>query len=339
VCVVSTDLLRHLDTVFLTPLLYGKYGVAMFFAISGFCIHASHRQAANRSWHTFAVKRFGRLYPAYLVALLTFFFFWPWKPFTLADREDRFQFITHLTLVHNLDDATIYGINVSWWSIAIEVQLYVIYPLLCLIAERVGWARATALAIGIELSIQLAKVVTYSIMGHPPPLFITGSPFAYWGSWTLGALIADHFLDSQASPIARLPFAAAVCVGLLCGAFKPAHGFAFFAFALATGIAMERLFAGRWLPPQGPVPNRIRKHLSQLGKVSYSFYLFHQPILNLTLGVLAMVLPHIVVSPPLRVFAACLWYPVIFSLSSTLHRFVEVPSASLFGTISRKPIP
>ena len=67
------------------PLNYGGTRVAMFFVLSGFCIHLSHRRARQPTWNSFANRRFFRIFPPYLVALCLFLFVWPWG--TVATRE------------------------------------------------------------------------------------------------------------------------------------------------------------------------------------------------------------------------------------------------------------
>lgn len=60
--------------VVLFPLSLGGLGVAIFFAVSGFCIHLSHLRNREKGWTYFFYRRFFRIYPAYLVAILIFFF-------------------------------------------------------------------------------------------------------------------------------------------------------------------------------------------------------------------------------------------------------------------------
>lgn len=328
VCRVSKDLLFSIDTVFLAPFLYGKYGVAMFFAISGFCIHMSHRRAADPSWGPFAVRRFFRIYPAYLLAVLSIFF-WPWTTLSLANPADAYQFWMHLGLVHNFDRATFYAVNTAWWSIAIEVQLYAVYPLLCQLAARAGWRRAVLGAAAVELGIQVIRLASQALTGTELPSYIVASPFAYWGSWAVGALVAEHFLAGTRSPIAGLRFDLVLLAGLVCGAVKPLYGFAFFAFALATAVAMERLFAGAWRPPTTAVARLAGAHLRLLGKASYSFYLFHGPVVAATGPILAALLPDVSLPPVARFMVACAAYPAALVLACVIYRVVEVPFMEL----------
>lgn len=328
VCPISTALLLDIDTVFLAPIVYGKYGVAMFFAISGFCIHMSHRRAARKSWLHFAGQRFFRIYPPYLLALLAACFL-PGSRFSLSNLDESYQFLMHLGLVHNLDAKTLYGISFPFWSIAIEAQLYAVYPLLCWFAARHGWQPATLVAIGVELTLQIAGFAWKTLTGNDLPAVAMASPFAFWGSWAIGALIAEHFIAGTRSPFARMRFDAVLAAALILGAVPPLSGFAFFAFALATGIAMQRLFDASWALPTNGMARWLGAPLALLGTVSYSFYLFHGGIVH-TVGrfwVPAFLGPS--AAPALRFLATITCFPLVMLLSYALYRVVEVPSVRL----------
>ncbi|HXC36779.1 MAG TPA: acyltransferase family protein, partial [Candidatus Acidoferrales bacterium] len=46
----------------LLPFSYGGMGVAIFFVVSGFCIHLSFQQQ-GKEWRSFWIRRFWRIYP------------------------------------------------------------------------------------------------------------------------------------------------------------------------------------------------------------------------------------------------------------------------------------
>src|SRR5579863_4992242 len=49
----------------LLPLNIGWIGVPIFFVVSGFCIHVSFQQQGCE-WRSFFIRRFFRIYPAYI---------------------------------------------------------------------------------------------------------------------------------------------------------------------------------------------------------------------------------------------------------------------------------
>lgn len=80
---------------------------------------------------------------------------------------------------------------------------------------------------------------------------------------------------------------------------------------------------------RGSVMAACWAHLSFLGVVSYSFYLFHQPIIGLTPIILDTAFPQTIIHPLIK-FAICMgWYPVILIFSLMIHRLIEQPSIAL----------
>src|SRR5579859_2460318 len=63
--------------IILFPGHLGWVALPIFFVVSGFCIHLSFCQSAQPSLKKFYVRRFFRIYPAYLVALLIFAIVFP----------------------------------------------------------------------------------------------------------------------------------------------------------------------------------------------------------------------------------------------------------------------
>lgn len=313
------------------PAQWGWAGVAAFFVVSGFCIHLNHRHWQEKGWKAFALRRFFRIYPPYFVALVIFrsvllirtgligMHEGGWTGFTDAG----YQMVAHVFLVHNFDAHFYYRINPVFWSIAIEVQLYVLYPVLLLIATRYGWGRALAITAVIELSLRgIQSGLAIFSAESELPYFISGSPFFYWFSWTIGAALAEAWLEGD-----KLPFRNGwgwiwPLLFIVSFFFRPLYdGFSFTFAALATVSLMANLLGRR--PTASP--SVLQEHISSTGLVSYSAYLIHFPLLSLVPMALARVSSHPV--PHLFVFALCLlaWFP-IYALSCFLYEYVEQPS-------------
>jgi peptidoglycan/LPS O-acetylase OafA/YrhL len=116
-----------------------------------------------------------------------------------------------------------------------------------------------------------------------------------------------------------------IVVGFVLPLFRPAAPFAFPVFSLLAAVAMERLMTGKWSLPESRIFKPVWSHLCFLGVVSYSFYLFHQPIVRLTGRVLAALFPAAVISPALKLLICLGWYPIVLALSYALYRLVEQP--------------
>jgi peptidoglycan/LPS O-acetylase OafA/YrhL len=309
----------------LYPLTYGPVGVAMFFVVSGFCIHMSHARSSTHSWGEFARKRFFRIYPPYLLALLVFYFMWPFRTYSLSSSSMQYQLFTHLFEVHNLSRDTFFGINGSFWSIAVEIQLYMIYPIMLFLVWKFGWRYGLLIVAIAELIIRASQSI-----GIPLPDAVIGSPFAFWFSWSIGAFLAQRFLEKKPSPLLKLRFDVLLVLALLLPFFRPTEPYMFIATALLTGIAIEKYAYGFWQIPKGKYLTPLIRHLSFLGVVSYSFYLIHQPILLLIrrLPVTFYSLP-LNVSPHSRFILCIVLYPLLLILACPMYRYVEMPSAKL----------
>jgi peptidoglycan/LPS O-acetylase OafA/YrhL len=80
---------------------------------------------------------------------------------------------------------------------------------------------------------------------------------------------------------------------------------------------------------KGGIVGACWSHLSFLGVVNYSFYLFHQPIIGLAGRALDKVFPETLVHP-LILFAICIVsYPIILILSTIIYKWIEQPSIAL----------
>jgi peptidoglycan/LPS O-acetylase OafA/YrhL len=322
----------------LYPLTYGSAGVAIFFVVSGFCIHLSYQRNKDKGWFFFFNRRFFRIYPPYLLSVFVFFFLWPWGDFDVNSLERIAQLGSHVLSIHNLDDRYFFGINPSFWSIAVEIQLYLIYPLLILLISRFGWRKSLIIVGVMEVAIRLSAVVSAIYSTEGLPRFLTASPFAYWLSWSLGAYLAECFLEGRTSRLFAARFEIIAVISFLIPLFKPTEPFMFLSFSWLTAIAIDRMISGRWslAVVNGGIVGACWTHLHLLGSVSYSFYLFHQPIIGLTNRGLRLVFPSTFVDP-LLLFALCVaWYPFIFFLSLSIHRLIEQPSIILGKVIWEK---
>ncbi|MEI9999405.1 MAG: acyltransferase [Verrucomicrobiota bacterium] len=143
------DFHQPASALVLIPFMWGWVGVAIFFVVSGFCIQLSHQRSGERGYGTFYTRRFFRIYPPYLLAVLIYALLVPGfsLPFDAADRFISLGDLgTHLALVHNFINRYAYGIAAPLWSVAVEVQLYLLYPLLLALVGRLGWTRTLWLA-------------------------------------------------------------------------------------------------------------------------------------------------------------------------------------------------
>ena len=312
----------------LLPLTLGWAGVSIFFVVSGFCIHLSF--ARNPNWRTFGIRRFFRIYPPYFVAVLLFALLVPWTRIPY-DRFGLAQLGTHLALIHNYDPHFFVGINGSFWSLAVEAQLYLLYPVLLSLVARLGWNRSLIYIAALEIGLRTLSSVILCTASEPLPLLLTGLPFSYWYSWSIGAAVADAHLRGRPIPFAN--HSLLVWSGLaICSNFlKPFAHFSFLLFAISTATAIARLLRREHMSIRLPAffPKSLNKSLNAVGLWSYSIYLIHAPFLVLVPWIARKFfgLHH---SQSLVIFALCLcfWFPII-GLSALWYRAFELPSIAL----------
>lgn len=299
------------------PVAFGWSGVAVFFAVSGFCIHLSAERSTGAKWESFFIRRFFRIYPPYLLAVCFFAFVFPSTRYGEATLGHAAQVGSHLLLAHNFHTRLVCGINPSFWSIAVEVQLYLLYPLLLLGVKRWGWARTLLAAGAIEGTLRLCDYLwTF-------PCYVNTSPFYYWLSWAAGAKLADDHVHGQPLFLSRLPwqpFAALTAFAFFC---RPLEAFSFLLVALTT----VRLLGASLAAPAGSAPPSLSaRALSGLGAISYSLYLLHQPLLSSAAQAVKGAFPPGAVHPLLLFAGGLLLCVPITALAWLFYRAVEQPS-------------
>jgi len=301
------------------PVAWGSAGVSIFFVISGYCIHRNPaaRLAADPSYRLdapiFWARRFARIYPVLFAALLLTLAFdsislsLPPVNHKILSIGPKAFLISLFSLQGLL--AHPYGSNGALWTLSIEVQFYVVYPLLFAARRRFGMPAVMAViaALNVISGYLLEPVWIY---------FFT----SYWFSWTLGAYLAerrvaaaDLALTQRQTLCWRL---AAVALAMLgCAIFNySVYIGQYIAFQLwALGFAC---FMRTTLKPDG-VPlahsSLLMRGLARCGLFSYSLYVIHLPIFICLQSIFFRSALQLSILPtfafmPVAIGAACLFY-------------------------------
>ena len=324
------------------PLTLGSLGVSLFFVISGFCIHLSFLTSREKGFYAFFVRRFFRIYPTYIVVLAATLVLRQLQNAlgVTSDLDVSYQnIISHAILCHNFTTDYFFGINPSLWSIAVEMQLYALYPILFLLLKYLGsWDRVVCFTVILE--VVLRAIMAYdSVQGSSSEIQrLVQWPFTYWGSWALGTKVAqDMFMKTSPSTDSNIFDSKWISYFLilsvvLCDWFRPASYFQFLFFAMLAYLWLRRLVWSNALDKTSQdKASWFYKRMSLMGVVSYSFYLIHQPILDFL-----WLLPG---HPVYRLSLAVVLLPVVVAISYFTYKAIELPTNSWGKNYTRSKQP
>ena len=305
----------------LLPLKFGAIGVSIFFAVSGFCIHYFYRDL--KSIDLFYIRRFLRILPPYWFLLVVVSLL-PFVGKELFGISLGVQFISHLLLIHNFWEGTLYGIAPAWWTIAVEIQLYMLYPFVLYMSKRFGWGVTLLLLGSLELSLR-AYSENAILFGYDRlPNWLSGSPLFFWFSWTLGAWAADRRAHSRLCTMRPVHHFTLALLFLVCAFFRPLAAFNFTLVSFWTAI----LLSSGTTYPRKAIWFRL---LSGVGIISYSLYLVSDTVLLNTLTLFDGLFR----SKPLVFLILLMSFGPAYLLAKYIYSKVEKPSQEIGRRIYR----
>jgi len=306
-------------------LLYGHMAVAIFIVVSGFSLAlAPMRRGGTLSGGVsrFLSRRAWRILPAYWAALILSVL----VTAVLLRPELGSGAIGKTLAVHGLllqDFVGSESPNGAFWSIAIEWQIYFLFPLILLLGRRTSMGMAVLMTL-------VAVLVAHAAAGLGGPLDkIEGFLPQFLALFALGAFAVWPAGGDRAVKLRR-PLAAVALVALgsfvLLAEIQGSEWIVaqFFWMDLLFGLGVAALLAlmhgGALAPARRVLASRLALWL---GLFSYSIYLIHAPILA--------VLKKYVFAPmdlsPLATFGMTLvlGLPVILGLTYGFHLVFEAP--------------
>jgi peptidoglycan/LPS O-acetylase OafA/YrhL len=255
--------------------IYGRFAVVVFIVLSGFSLALS---PSRRRWRLDGVSRFAyrrarRILPAYWAALaFSLTVAWLIVPPPGQGVPHAKSVLVNGLLVQNIVGAP--SPNRSFWSMAVEAQLYIVFPLLLLMVRRFGPV--------VMVAVVTLVVATVGILG-PHDTFVVQSPpdlAALFAVGILSAGIVGASATRRAWPWPWLALAAAAPVFATIwwqgSVWTLDH---LFWVDLALGPAVACLLAGLATGRSAPLLRLLEtRPIRSLGLCSYSLYLTHGPI-------------------------------------------------------------
>ncbi|WP_266171305.1 acyltransferase family protein [Dyella subtropica] len=294
--------------------LYGVFGVAVFFLISGFVIPISLR---NISTGQFLTRRFFRIYPVYWFCLLIsiamyFICSWYWST-PLSDRISMPFLAKNLPLVHSA--AGLPSLDFVSWSLAVELKFYVVFALLSLAGKNAH----QVMMLSISILTLCCVVAFFSTHGLNSESFISYavSDMKYITFMFLGCLFYYVLYRELSAKVALgygiIIYALFVTINSfyetgLYGALTKNYTYALMLFSLC--YLLRKRF-------------KENKLIDFLADISFPLYLIHSMI-----GYVAM--PILISKGISFTFAWMISLGLTIFLAFLVHRYVEIP-ANKFG--------
>lgn len=305
----------------------GPSAVLIFFVLSGFVLTLSLRE--GEAYWLFVAKRFIRIYPPYLAsAILAIILIAtvPLSPVGLSHWFDEFsgfrlspdRVFGHLLM---FGSPKYEAVNSVSWSLVHEMRISVIFPILVFVVRRSTWKALTVLAM-ISITSRLladqegAMVASYLMTGYYAVLFSAGIAIA------LNFAALENWFGLR-KPSTKVTLFLLILV-LLAIPVQIAGG-KLAVFTVGLGACGLVFLCAAYVPLVKFLHNAV---LLFLGRISYSLYLIHWPIM---LGLIHTLYGK-VSTPPLLIGGTLL----IFGSATLLNWLVEKPSQWISHTLTNR---
>ncbi len=297
----------------------GHNGVQLFFVLSGFILclpfaqqYINHGKKVNLK--KYYLRRVTRLEPPYFIAIISLFFA-AWAmglydlPFLLKSMFASLIYMHDILLRHSP------YLTVVAWSLEIEIQFYILAPLLFKVLKLAPVFRRLILALAIIGIISLQHIYPASI----------STLYSYAQYFFSGILLADLYVSGAGNTSLNKSYIAIAGILLLAalllmpyvtGYFGmllfPAVIIAFYMIVLKNDI-LKKVFSYKFIPV--------------IGGMCYSIYLLHYPIISMFGRVTMKLKVTDYYLPNLFIQIALLMVPVLL-LSGVYYYYIERPFMS-----------
>jgi peptidoglycan/LPS O-acetylase OafA/YrhL len=261
----------------------GQFPVMVFLMLSGFCLYYPYvKKSRDRpefsGFRAYLSRRAMRIAPPYLwagafclvIAAVPQLQVGRWKEVGTLDPK---VILSHLLFVHNLIPSHAAKIDYPMWSIGLEWQLYLLFPLMVW-----GFRRSSGVVV-ITVALVVAAAIHATRHRLPEALgaALHDGPFAYLEIFGAGMLAASLTVRGQkVGP--NWILGCVVVGGMTIVRFGSGNGLVHNVATSAAAFCVLLLAAD----PDGPVSRALSMDsVARVGLFSYSIYLVHAPLLHL----------------------------------------------------------
>ncbi len=311
-------------------LVSGRFAVVLFFVLSGFVLALPYRAGKAQAYRQYFIRRMCRIYLPFVVAVgmaavLASIFSSPQPEWAQGETDWSFMVSPGLVASHMLMQGVGMGsisLNPPIWSLIYEIRISLFFPLLVWVALRLPlWSAGAVFGLGFVA----AKLF----------VMMDGQANFYVGQSGAGALLLTLYYV----PFFYLGAKAALCRDVIIRQLQRVpvwgHGVIFGVFFLLPARLVEAHFTvndvyfgvfALYLIFSVQVLGAVDALLMRraplwLGKVSFSLYLTHLPVLLAMLYGLHGLLPEGVI--------VALALPVMLGVAEVFHRQVESRAQAL----------
>jgi len=306
------------------PAYCGHFGVNLFFVISGFILalpfarRAFNGQAAP-DLKSYYLRRVTRIEPPYLLSLIVIFLI-HWKQWGSGYGPRLVpNLIASLFYSHGLVYGRESAINGVAWSLEIEIQFYLVTPLLVRLFRLRNVAARRSLIVALIVGFGLlSQWVIYPSGSARLPLTLLN--FAHY--FLTGFLLVDFYLTGRLRAADKRP---AWDLATLAGAaaiFATLSRFGQFYYLLPLMVGL--LYAGFFL---GRLSNAFARArwITIIGGMCYTIYLYHILIIS---NLMAQTMPVASIARPFNLDFALqcmLIMPMVLAVCALLFFYAEKP--------------
>lgn len=320
-------------------LLNGGYGVQLFFLISAvtLCLSMASRERVDKyPVVNFYVRRLFRIAPMFWLAIIFYWSFpavmpalWVARAAPLGIRP--VYFILTAAFLHGWHPYTFNSIVPGGWSIAVEMNFYLLFPMIYRVLGRslrrsvVAVLLCIPYSMGIWHSFQFIHTHFFSEVPFENWIFFQGLSLPTQLPVFLLGFLAYHLIRNvHVSHLANRPFWAwgvvCFCVMILLSLFR-GHGSGFIPDYLLVAMALVLLIVAS---SGQRVRLIVNPFICYIGKTSYSCYLVHFAALGIALNLLGV---HLTESSPCidtgQGAGNIIEFVELFAISLTLTLFIS----------------